>query len=347
MKLQNISRREFIKLSGLGLAGLFLPPLNFHFDDPFASQQGRVTSRIAWMYDQPSAQATQIKICHRDMLVNITNTAISDDTTSHNRVWYEIGTDGIREGFLYSGNIQPVKTILNIPPKEIIIPEIGLLAEISVPFTDAHEEADKSSKVAYRMYYETVHWVKDIVTNKEGQVWYQIYDDKWNKFYYARAEHIRIMSESELAPISPTIPNKLKKIIVQLESQLVTAYEDGQQVFAASASTGGVYRVGTYTTPKGNFTTDYKRPSRHMAAGDIASSGFDLPGVPWVQYITESGISFHGTYWHNDFGRPRSHGCINLTSSAAKWLYRWTTPVVPFEKEFSYGGIGTKVEIVL
>ena len=281
------------------------------------------------------------------MLVNITNTAISDDTTSHNRVWYEIGTNGIREGFLYSGNVQPVKTILNIPPKEIIIPEIGLLAEVSVPFTDAHEEADKNSKAIYRMYYETVHWVKDIVTNKEGQVWYQIHDDKWNKFYYARAEHIRIMSEGELAPISPTVPNKLKKILVQLESQLVTAYEDGQQVFAASASTGGVYRVGTYTTPKGNFTTYYKRPSRHMAAGDIASSGFDLPGVPWVQYITESGISFHGTYWHNDFGRPRSHGCINLTSSAAKWLYRWTMPDVPLEKEFSYGGIGTKVEIVL
>lgn len=43
-----------------------------------------------------------------------------------------------------------------------------------------------------------------------------------------------------------------------------------------------------------------------MAAGDLAASGFDLPGVPWVQYITKSGISFHGTFWHNDYGRPRS-----------------------------------------
>ncbi len=62
-----------------------------------------------------------------------------------------------------------------------------------------------------------------------------------------------------------------------------------------------------------------------MAAGDIASNGFDLPGVPWVLYITESGISFHGTYWHNDYGRPHSHGCINLAPQAAKWLFRWTT----------------------
>lgn len=83
-----------------------------------------------------------------------------------------------------------------------------------------------------------------------------------------------------------------------------------------------------------------------MAAGDIAASGFDLPGVPWVQYITKSGISFHGTFWHNDYGRPRSHGCINMTCSAAKWLYRWSAPNVAFNKEFSYGGVGTKVEII-
>jgi lipoprotein-anchoring transpeptidase ErfK/SrfK len=82
-----------------------------------------------------------------------------------------------------------------------------------------------------------------------------------------------------------------------------------------------------------------------MATGDIASSGFDLPGVPWVLYITEGGISFHGTYWHNDYGRPRSHGCINLTPQAAKWLFRWTTPSVPHDKELIYGYVGTKVEI--
>ena len=84
-----------------------------------------------------------------------------------------------------------------------------------------------------------------------------------------------------------------------------------------------------------------------MAAGDLASSGFDLPGVPWVLYITEGGLSFHGTYWHNDFGRPRSHGCINISPQAAKWLYRWTTPVVKPGDVYAYEGKGTKVEIVV
>jgi lipoprotein-anchoring transpeptidase ErfK/SrfK len=165
--------------------------------------------------------------------------------------------------------------------------------------------------------------------------------------YYACAEHLRIMTEEELAPLSPDVPNANKKILVRLEEQIIIAYENDLSVFVAPVSTGGIYRVGTYTTPKGAFITYYKRPSRHMAAGDITASGFDLAGVPWVQYITESGISLHGTFWHNDFGRPHSHGCINLSVQTAKWLYRWTSPQVSINKEFSFGGRGTNVEIVL
>jgi lipoprotein-anchoring transpeptidase ErfK/SrfK len=62
-------------------------------------------------------------------------------------------------------------------------------------------------------------------------------------------------------------------------------------------------------------------------------------------YITDGGISFHGTYWHNDYGVPHSHGCINMTPQSAKWLYRWTLPSVPPEKYVVHGHTGTKVEI--
>ena len=98
------------------------------------------------------------------------------------------------------------------------------------------------------------------------------------------------------------------------------------------------------TTPAGEFETFRKRPSRHMAAGNLAS-GYDLPGVPWVAYIDEEGVSFHGTFWHNDFGVPRSHGCINMTIDAAKWLYRWTNPVVPKHEQEVWKGHGTPVRV--
>lgn len=342
MNSSKLSRRDFIKLSSMGLAGLFVPPVRFNWSDEFTSQQGRVTTRTIWVYDEPNFQANRLQIHARDALLNITNTAISDDTSAHNRVWYEIGT----EGYAYSGNIQPVKTILNTPILEIPKDIDGLLCEVSVPFTDAYKEANQESEVGYRIYYETTHWIKKVVVSEtDGQVWYQIRDDKWDKLYYAKAEHLRIFTAEELAPISPDVSYREKKIEVRLDSQLVIAYESNQIVFVVPAATGGKLRSGTYTTPNGNFTTYYKRPSRHMAAGDLASSGFDLPGVPWVQYFTESGVAFHGAYWHNDFGRPRSHGCINLSPQNSKWLYLWSIPEVPMHKEFAVVTGGTKIHI--
>ena len=344
MDPKDLSRRDFLKLSGLGLASLFATdlPLDFLLSDPYAAQQGRVTSRLLWSYNRPTLEGSRMKMYWRDLILPITNTTIGEDETAYNRVWYECGTDG----YVYSGNIQPVRTILNTPRTEI--PRNGLLGEVSVPFSDAHEFPSAESKVAYRIYYETTHWIMSIAKNDaDGGPWYQIWDDKWNELYYVPAEHLRILSERELSPLSPEVPETEKRIEVRLDAQLVIAYEFGNPVFVTRAATGGVYRVGTYTTPTGHFMTYHKRPTRHMAAGDIAASGFDLPGVPWVLYITESGISFHGTFWHNDFGHPRSHGCINLTPQAAKWLYRWTTPVVRPADLFAFKRKGTKVEIVV
>jgi lipoprotein-anchoring transpeptidase ErfK/SrfK len=84
-----------------------------------------------------------------------------------------------------------------------------------------------------------------------------------------------------------------------------------------------------------------------MAAGDRAApNSYDLPGVPWICYFTEDGISFHGTYWHNDFGKPRSHGCINLSPAAARWVYRWTYPYVPAIEQSVFETTGTIVDVI-
>jgi lipoprotein-anchoring transpeptidase ErfK/SrfK len=55
---------------------------------------------------------------------------------------------------------------------------------------------------------------------------------------------------------------------------------------------------------------------------------FDFRDVPFVQYFTE-GFALHAAYWHDDFGTPRSHGCVNLAPVDAAWLFNWTTPEVP------------------
>jgi hypothetical protein len=346
------TRRDFLKLSGLGLLGLLNPgrPLSFFLDQESDSAhraaftfQGRICAGSLWSRDIPSNKGKRVKLYWRDLVVALVGSALDDDTEAYNRVWYEM-EDG---SFLYSGWVQPVRTLLNEPYSGTTYPEEGLLGEISVPFTDAYEWPDPTSKVKHRLYYETTHWVMASAQGPDGSVWYRLLDDKWNEFYYIPAKHLRLLSASEIAPISPNTPGVDKRIEVRLDQQLVLAFEKERPVFAARAATGAVLRVGTYTTPTGVFDTFHKRPSRHMAAGDLTASGFDLPGVPWVLYITDSGISIHGTFWHNDFGHPRSHGCINLSPSAAKWLFRWSLPGYETKKQFAFDRrLATTVNIV-
>jgi lipoprotein-anchoring transpeptidase ErfK/SrfK len=62
----------------------------------------------------------------------------------------------------------------------------------------------------------------------------------------------------------------------------------------------------------------------------MSGPGYWLPNVPYVMYFFGA-YAIHGTYWHNNFGRPMSHGCINLSTPAAAWLFSWAsigTPVV-------------------
>ena len=319
--------------------GVSLP--GFHFaSDEFSNLQARVINRTLWSYEAPDFASPRKKLYWHDLVIPIANTTVGVDESAYNRVWYETA----ESGYLYSGSVQPVRTILN-EPQHISLK--GGLGEVTVPFTDAMLEPDSNAEVIYRLYYESVHWVKaSAIHPVDGKIWYALLDDKKiEQYHYVPGEHIRLIPDSELAPLSPTVPEQEKRIEVRLIDQMVLAYESEKLVFATRTATGGRLRSGTYTTPTGDFITFHKRPTRHMARGDIASNGFDLPGVPWVIYIKENGISFHGTYWHNDYGRPRSHGCINLTPQAAKWLYRWTNPTVPPDKELAYGYVGTKVEI--
>ena len=339
-----ISRREFLKLGGVGLFGLLLPkntnptsPSNSLFP---SGQQGRVTDATINIFRSPSFDDEVINIYWKDIVLHITGISISEDVTTHNRVWYQINGGG----YAYSGSIQPVNTILNDPVTSL--PKINNLAEVTVPFTDAYALPIKTEKALYRLYYETTHWVDEAIVDNDNNIWYRINDDKYETFQFVPAKHLRLIPDAELSMLSPEIPPELKRIEVRLGSQIVIAYEAEKPVFITRASTGGSFNRGIYTTPFGRRITFHKRPSAHMAAGNLAFNGFDLPGVPWVSYITESGVAFHGTFWHNDFGKPRSHGCINLSSKAAKWIYRWTQPIVPPELKYRFLDYGTRVDIV-
>ncbi len=111
-----------------------------------------------------------------------------------------------------------------------------------------------------------------------------------------------------------------KEIIVDLSDSRVYAYEDGKLVRNVLGSPG----LPGSPTVQGSFTVQ-----RKYVAQTMTGPGYYLPDVPYVMYFY-AGYALHGTYWHNNFGHPMSHGCVNLPTPEAEWFYGWTeigTPV--------------------
>jgi LysM repeat protein len=104
-----------------------------------------------------------------------------------------------------------------------------------------------------------------------------------------------------------------KWIEVDLSSQTLTAYAGNTPVYSAVVSTG-LPRTPT-------VTGEYRIYAKYRSA-PMSGPGYYLPNVPYIMYFYR-GYALHGTYWHNNFGQPMSHGCVNLQTSDAEWLYNW------------------------
>jgi len=104
-------------------------------------------------------------------------------------------------------------------------------------------------------------------------------------------------------------------IDVNLSTQSVYAYEGNTVVNSFIVSTGTSY------TP--TVTGQYKIYVK-IRSGSMSGPGYYLPAVPYIMYFYK-GYGLHGTYWHHNFGTPMSHGCVNLETSDAAWLYNWAS----------------------
>jgi L,D-transpeptidase catalytic domain len=167
----------------------------------------------------------------------------------------------------------------------------------------------------------------------DGIKWYKIIFDEWLRYpervsedWYVAADFVEEVYDTQNAEASST-----KKIVVDRGDQTLKAF-DGEALFMEVVISTGLELT---PTPRGEFTVFQKLPTRYMQ-GPLPylkdQSYYDVPGVPWNLYFTEQGAVIHGAYWHNSFGTPYSHGCVNLPSDQAKKLYDWahigTTVVV-------------------
>ena len=172
---------------------------------------------------------------------------------------------------------------------------------------------------------------------RDGRAWYKIGFDEEIRYpervtgdwYVAGGEYLRLFTDEGNQDLPPAISIMgSKRIVVNLSEEMLYAY-DGDTLFMKEPISTG---LDLTPTPLGTFIIYKKTPSRYMQGPipGVSDQYYDLPGVPWDLYFSYGGAVIHGAYWHNHFGEPWSHGCVNLPPEKAKELYYWAdlgTPV--------------------
>lgn len=348
-----LSRREFLKLSGLALTSLAFTP-DFPQDQTPESLTtlGRVSYESISVFDTPTLNANTVDFRFRDEILNIYQTVQPSTGPVYNPYWYRIWG-----GYVHSAHIQPVNIRFSLP-QENISPN-GVLSKLTVPYSTPFNYSRANGWTPtqdFRLYYDSTHWVTDIVEGPDQKAWYQISDELWDGFiYYIPAPHLAPISFSELTPISPDIPSEDKTIEVNLTTQTLSAFEGDKIIFQSKVSTGVNTNVPSgslpTTTPTGTHYIYSKMPSKHMGIGRLTDNLGDraLPGVPFTSFFAEGGYAIHGSYWHNNYGAPMSRGCINMRPKDAQWVFRWITPTwnpeISDQTDWEVRGRGTKLII--
>ena len=179
--------------------------------------------------------------------------------------------------------------------------------------------------------------VEKTVTDSDGMEWHKIkflntltYPERVIGDLYISASVVRTFyHEGNVTKINKEAELIEKKIVVNVTEQMLYAY-DGDRLFMKEPVSTGLEDTPTKV---GEYSIYKKTPSRYMqgASDGPADQYYDLPGVPWDLYFSYDGDVIHGAYWHNNFGKKWSHGCVNMEPQQAKKLYEWAivgTPVI-------------------
>jgi hypothetical protein len=375
---RNLSRRDFLKLAGVGLGALAFPPYRMRILEDFSTPRrlpqfpssaiiGRVVENGIDLRNQPTNDETlntSIAKLNADTLVEWGRQVVGKVAGGLTNQRY-VETP---QGYIYSSVLQPTRNLPNTPISEIPAGQPGFWAEVTVPYVElAHEGVVASpwlkSNIEYnfppRLYYGQVVWMDQIRTTNgfteyrwnEGINGHGYGYGAYGEFFWADGAGLKVLTDEDVAPISPDVDPNDKRIDANLDYQTLSCYEGNTEVYFCRISSGISYDATgqiseKLATPVGNLQTHWKIISLNMTAG-TSQAGYSTPAVPWDTVISGDGVAIHGAFWHNAFGEKRSHGCINVSPEDAKWIFRWTTPYISLaqsELRMSLPDHGTIVE---
>ena len=120
------------------------------------------------------------------------------------------------------------------------------------------------------------------------------------------------------------VPQSARYLAISLSTQTLVAYDGPRPIYATLISTG---RDG-FATPTGIFRIQHKHITTTMDGEAGTDESYRIEDVPWTMYFSGS-VALHAAFWHERFGQPRSHGCVNLAPKDAQWLFAWSSPSLP------------------
>jgi lipoprotein-anchoring transpeptidase ErfK/SrfK len=357
-KKDQISRRDFLQSTALAFGAVairpgLLNPLAGSF--PENERLGRIPVGRVDIKLRPDYDAPNVGIYYEDAVVPWHREVLGIWPYRNNQRWVE--TD---DGYIWSPDVQPVKNIPNTPILEIPQDTDGVWVEVTVPWIDVVLDnppaisswwiMQTKKKLPARFYYSQILWVDTIEADSNGQIWYRINELYGNPgdIFWGPAEAFRAFSSSDLDPISPEVENKQIVVDVTGSHQTLACFEDGREVHFCRISSGrkpNTTPLSAYGSP--GFHVWRKTHSLQMSGG-TNQAGWMIPGVGWTTFFLGDGIAIHSTFWHNNFGEASSHGCVNASPEDAKWIFRWSTPVTPYQKGdiIVSGTIGTPIKII-
>lgn len=340
----SLSRRDALKSLGLGMSGLllrpsveFLPSLDF----PTADRLGRVAVGKMDLKARPSDGSASLGAVFEDTVIVWNREVVGRQSGRINQRWVE--TPG---GYLWGGQVQPVRNQPNTPLEAL--PQtslgLGLWAEVTVPYVDLIliNPPARAPWLKYRLerglpprfYDSQIVWVDGIQRDLGGQSYYRLNQRYgYGDLFWASAEAFRPLTSADLEPIHLDAGDK--RVEVDVVHQTMSCFEGDREVYFCRVSTGAQFnatgeRVEAWATPLGSHRIWRKAVSLPLSGG-TAAFGWDLPAVGWISLFVGSGVAIHSTYWHNNYGEPSSRGCVNASPEDAHWVFRWTSPVVPYD----------------
>jgi L,D-transpeptidase catalytic domain len=352
-----LSRRDVLKLGAVGVGGwLFGPRLKPVIQSPFPDSEylGRLCVGKADLKAKADINSPSVGVLYQDAVVPWLREHVGSYPLAVNQTFVETP-----DGYVYAPYLQPVQykpnALVSQLPDSSLGP--GMWAQVTVPWAvvvlanpPARSPWLKNTQTP-RLYYSQVLWIDKLETDDAGQVWYRANERfGFGDMLWAPGDAFMPLSADDLSPIRPEIEGK--KVVIDLTTQSMSCYETNTEVYYARVSTGAKFdaqgrAVDKWSTPIGPHPIWRKVVSLHMVGG-TTGGGYDLPGIGWTTLFAGSGVAIHSTFWHNDFGVPRSHGCVNARPEDSRWVFRWTTPIVPYDP----GDItvempgGTRIEVI-